>query len=130
MNLKAGQISQLKARLRRRFDELREEIRQELLQSDQEQYLTLAGSVADPGDESVADQLADMNLAIIDQHINEIRAVEAALIRIAKGTYGICVDCDETIAPQRLRAYPAAERCYRCQAHYEDRQLEPSHTSL
>ncbi len=130
MNLKAGQISQLKARLRRRFDELRNEIRRELLQSDQEQYLELAGSVADPGDESVADQVADLNLAIIDQHVTEIRTVEAALMRIATGIYGICVDCDEAIDTQRLRAYPAAERCYRCQTNHEQRPLQTSHASL
>ena len=130
MSLSERQISQLKARLRRRFDALREAVRQELVQADEEQYSELAGSVADPGDDSVADQLADMNLPVIDQHINEIRQVEAALMRIARGTYGVCVDCEEAIAPQRLRAYPVAERCYRCQSRLEEQPLQSRHASL
>ena len=83
MSVKEAQIAQLRGRLRHRFDVLREEVRRELVQSDhqQEQYAVLAGDVADPGDESLADLLADLNLAVIDHHINEIRAVEGALLR-------------------------------------------------
>ena len=130
MSLEEGQISQLKGRLRHRFDALREEVRRELVQSDHERYAVLAGDVADPGDESLADLLADLNLAVIDHHINEIRAVEGALLRIASGTYGTCVDCDEPIAPARLRAQPAATRCHRCQTRYEQGFAQAAHASL
>ena len=59
MRLSEGQISQLKGRLRHRFDVLREEVRRELVQSDHERYADLAGDVPDPGDQSMADLLAD-----------------------------------------------------------------------
>lgn len=130
MSLSEGQISQLKGRLRHRFDALREEVRRELVRSDHERYADLAGDVADPGDESTADLLADLNLAVIDHHINEIRAVEGALLRIASGTYGVCVDCDEPIALARLHAQPTANRCQQCQTGHEQGFAQARHASL
>jgi len=128
--LTQAQLAELKGSLKARFDALREEVRQELLQSDDEQYGALAGSVWDPADASVADLLGDVNLAVIDRHIDEIRRTEAAMLRIAKGVYGICVDCDEPIAPERLTAYPAGPRCYRCQIQHEASYSQPHHASL
>jgi RNA polymerase-binding transcription factor DksA len=44
----------------------------------------------------------------------ELEAVEAALGRLAAGTYGRCVQCEEAIAPERLRARPTSSRCITC----------------
>ena len=41
--------------------------------------------------------------------------VEAALARLAAGTYGACVVCGGGIDPERLAALPAAEACIVCQ---------------
>ena len=41
--------------------------------------------------------------------------VERAIARVEAGTYGRCVDCGETIAPERLLAVPYAARCIDCQ---------------
>ena len=46
--------------------------------------------------------------------LKELSAIDAALERIAKGTYGICVSCGEPIAPKRLEAVPTAMRCVVC----------------
>ncbi len=128
--LSETQLGEARQQLQRRFDELREEIRQELLMSDKEQYAELAGGTRDPGDESIADLLADLNLAVIDHHINEVRAVEAAMMRMATGTYGICLDCDCEIAPARLEAYPVAVRCHQCQVRHEEAYAQPNHATL
>ena len=61
--LTEDQLAQLKAALQQRYLELREEIRSELERSGNQHYADLAGSVADPGDESVADMLVDVNAA-------------------------------------------------------------------
>ena len=34
-------------------------------------------------------------------------------------TYGICIDCGDAVAYERLAAYPAAKRCVRCQQQRE-----------
>ena len=40
--------------------------------------------------------------------------VEAAIARLADGTYGHCERCGQQIAPARLEAMPAARRCITC----------------
>jgi RNA polymerase-binding transcription factor DksA len=40
--------------------------------------------------------------------------VEAAIHRVADGTYGLCERCGEPIAPARLEAMPAARFCIAC----------------
>ncbi|MGH9083509.1 MAG: TraR/DksA family transcriptional regulator [Acidimicrobiales bacterium] len=40
--------------------------------------------------------------------------VEAALARLADGSYGRCQGCDKPIDPARLEAKPAARRCITC----------------
>jgi RNA polymerase-binding transcription factor DksA len=54
-------------------------------------------------------------LDTLGQH--ERRAVgeiDAALDRMARGTYGTCGTCGDTIDGERLRAVPETKRCARC----------------
>ena len=43
-----------------------------------------------------------------------LQAIEEALQRIEKGTYGVCRDCGEPIAEARLRAIPWTRVCIAC----------------
>jgi DnaK suppressor protein len=43
-----------------------------------------------------------------------LQAIEEALGRIEKGTYGVCRDCGEPIAPARLNAIPWTRVCITC----------------
>jgi DnaK suppressor protein len=43
-----------------------------------------------------------------------LQAIEEALSRIDKGTYGICRDCGEPIAQARLNAIPWTRVCITC----------------
>lgn len=43
-----------------------------------------------------------------------LQAIEEALKRIDKGTYGICRDCGEPIAEARLKAIPWTRVCITC----------------
>ena len=43
-----------------------------------------------------------------------LQAIEEALWRIEKGTYGVCRDCGEVIAPARLNAIPWTRVCITC----------------
>ena len=124
------QIHEFKTLLEQRYLELREIIRQALMQSDQQSYIELAGQVQDMENSSVADLLVDVALADIDRHVEEIRDIDAALMRIADGSYGICTDCDEAIDIKRLEAYLTAKRCRPCQENYENRSGGPRRTSL
>jgi RNA polymerase-binding transcription factor DksA len=128
--LDSTQISQLRRALKERLEGLRDEVRAELLRSDDERYVELAGRVHDPGDESVAGLLVDVNLAVVDRHIEAIRETEAALLRLARGTYGVCVDCEGDIGFSRLQTEPAALRCYPCQERHERAYAQPGRATL
>jgi RNA polymerase-binding protein DksA len=112
----ADEAAQIKQILEKRRQLLLEEIRDELARSGEQHYVDLAGRVPDLGDESVADMLVDLDAAIVDRQIVEMRDVEAALKRLAAGDYGACVDCGTEIPFERLRAYPTASRCVSCQS--------------
>ena len=43
-----------------------------------------------------------------------LQAIEEALYRMERGTYGICRDCGEPIAPARLEAIPWTRVCIAC----------------
>ena len=125
-----NQVAEFRQQLKDRFYTLRKEIRQELLNSDEQQFIDLAGRVHDLEEESVASLLVDLNLANIDRHIQEITDIDQALIRIAEKNYGVCIDCDEPIDVARLTAYPPAKRCLRCQEKHEQSFIQPGHASI
>jgi len=120
MALSKSQIAEMVRLLDARYAALLEEVRGELERSENLQYVELIDRVpADIGDQSVGDALADLNLAIVDRHIRELREIEAARTRVGEHRYGVCADCGDDIAEARLRALPTAERCQICQQHRE-----------
>jgi DnaK suppressor protein len=124
------QVAELHKQLQQQYAKIVEDIRIELEQSDNEQYIELAGRVRDLEDESVADLLTDVNLAVIDLHIHQLRAIEAALHSIEQEIYGLCVDCGGEIGYPRLHAYPSANRCRDCQERWEATHAGSGHPSL
>lgn len=120
--LTSQQLDRFKGTLRARREQLRWLIHDALIASKREDYLELAGSVHDSGDESVADLLEGLNLAQREREVGELTDVEAALARMTGGRYGICLDCGDAIAPDRLEAWPTAKRCITCQTQQESRR--------
>jgi len=118
-SLNARQIDELRATMTTRASQLREEIRQTLLKSDQEQYAMIADEVRDLEDESFADLMVDVNLAEIDRDLEELRLIDGAMRRMRDGSYGDCTECDSPIELARLRAAPFASRCFECQSAFE-----------
>ena len=55
-------------------------------------------------------------LESMEQHRN---AVDAALARVAAGTYGQCVECGKPVPEGRLEVRPDAARCVACQAKHD-----------
>lgn len=114
------QLNDFRDQLKRRADELVAEIKGGLLNSQNQHYIDLAGRVHDPEEQSVADLLTDIKLAHHERHVQELKAIEDALGRIATKTYGICSECGEAIAEKRLQIDPTAQRCQPCQSRYEE----------
>jgi DnaK suppressor protein len=67
----------------------------------------------------LADQASGNNEVHIQLKLKQtdakiLQAIEEALYRMEKGTYGICRDCGEPIAPARLEAIPWTRVCISC----------------
>ena len=124
------QTHQLRVELEHQFTELWSEIGAELEGSAKERFQQIAGEVRDRGDESLADMLTDLNMTLVDKHVQETRDINSALTRIDKGIYGTCEDCDKPIGFERLTAYPTATRCIHCQEAYEKPRQPGTHTQL
>lgn len=68
-----------------------------------------------------------LNLA--EDEIQEIRDIEGALLKIQKGTYGICEECRCEIPSARLEAQPYARYCGPCELKLEKRRIDELHRS-
>jgi DnaK suppressor protein len=61
----------------------------------------------------------DLAMWRLDKRFVQLRAVEAALERVAGGTYGGCLHCEREIGLKRLAALPHASLCIICQESAE-----------
>lgn len=72
-----------------------------------------------PGDTASGLQDADEQNALLENSAQQRAEVEAALVRLDAGTYGVCVDCGQPIPDARLEVRPEAARCVVDQEKYE-----------
>jgi DnaK suppressor protein len=74
--------------------------------------------------------MGDRELAIrnLDRDSNALRQIHRALSRIANGTYGVCLNCEEDISPKRMAAVPWAAFCIKCQEKVDLREIETDET--
>jgi DnaK suppressor protein len=127
--LKPEERTQIEAALRERRSALQQEVRTQLDGSDDDRVVGLRRRIEENDDWGVADGLAELDIAGVRHTMAEVAAVEAALARLAAGTYGECEDCADPIAIARLLAYPTALRCIACQQLYEQRHSGPAATA-
>jgi RNA polymerase-binding transcription factor DksA len=119
MTLTPSQKAELARTLAALDKQVRDDMRAALLQSGDQKYIDLAGMVHDLGDEAVANELIDLDDALIERHLQELREIEAAKRRVAEGSANRCIDCNDDIGYERLLAYPVAVRCIVCQGQHE-----------
>jgi DnaK suppressor protein len=82
--------------------------------------------------EKTADALDEVQLAgerelairNLDRESNLLRNVRAALGRMADGSYGTCLHCEEEISPKRLNAVPWTAYCIKCQEAADRHEFE------
>jgi RNA polymerase-binding protein DksA len=120
--LTPSERSALDAALRTRQRELRADVAAKLRTQDDPRLVGLRNQMEDTDDWAAADAAAAQDIALVSRDLAELANVEAALARIADGTYGECEDCGNPIPYPRLAAYPAARRCVGCQELWERRE--------
>lgn len=86
----------------------------------QQQLEARAAALREEVDADVkADLDAEPEAVELALDVAELRAAEAALVRLHEPDFGLCADCDSEIPYARLAANPVATRCVGCQAKHE-----------
>lgn len=129
--LDSSRLDQLVTKLKTDYQTLLREVHDELANTgDQHRIDLLNREPGDSGDESMANALADFNVAQIDRHVRELRDIEAAFERVRIGEFGVCIDCGADIGFARLQAYPTARRCIACQERREREYAHEGHPKM
>jgi RNA polymerase-binding transcription factor DksA len=110
---------------------IRERLEQDLL-SAVSRLRTMDGAVAleeapgpigsadgDEFDEAQEIVRREIGFATRELLVERVYRLQAALDRLRDGGYGTCIECEEAIAPARLRALPEVQTCVRCQDRLE-----------
>ena len=68
----------------------------------------------DFAEQAVELENSETMVALEDELREQEREVERALARLEDGSYGVCTECGDNIAKERLQALPAAALCFDC----------------
>ena len=69
----------------------------------------------------------DVDLGVLAIKRKEIRQVDETLVRLRRGDYGLCEDCEAPIEDDRLVILPFATLCVPCK---QRRELDERHLEM
>jgi len=69
----------------------------------------------DEAEASASDLQQEVGITLTEMTAAVLRRVDEALVRLAHGLYGVCVECEAEIPTKRLTALPFAVRCRECE---------------
>ena len=117
--LTAPDVQRCEARLRQRRAALRAALLDRARAGATTAFTPTTVEVHDSKDDAFASLLANLAGTELTHVREELAGIQAALRRIADGSYGACTQCSRDISVERLLVQPAAERCIPCQEHVE-----------
>lgn len=71
----------------------------------------------------------ELAIRTLDRDSNMLRQIRRALARIADGSFGVCLHCEEDISPKRINAVPWAAYCIKCQEQVDRHEIEVEDTT-
>jgi len=80
-------------------------------------------------DHAQEEAMNDEMIALDERSRQQVADIQAALARIAEGTYGDCARCGEPIDLRRLEQVPTTRYCVSCQEQLETARQPPVHAS-
>ncbi len=99
--------------------EKRDEIVKKAKQTLEEDMTLDANDLPDEMDLASSEYLQSFTFRLRGREKVFLDKIERALRKIDEGTYGICEQCEEEIAPKRLEARPETTLCIRCKEDQE-----------
>lgn len=119
--LSKEQIAGFEAQLQQERAAALGSVQEEIRQTGDPDDASLEKIPNDTGDRSEMDRETDTTISMAQRHATELEEIDAALGRIAKGSYGECEKCGGDIGAARLGAQPIARLCITCQERLEQR---------
>jgi len=71
----------------------------------------------------------ELAIRALDRDSNMLRQIRRALARIADGSFGVCLHCEEDISPKRVNAVPWAAYFIKCQEQVDRHEIEVEDTA-
>lgn len=118
-SISASTLSVLETALRQQRDALVQALHARTHHGDTPQELALDNAFASTDERAEAASMNETDIAQLNHDMQSLRQVDAALARMAAGSYGDCAQCGAPVALPRLLAEPSATRCLDCQASAE-----------
>src|SRR3990172_3087462 len=76
----------------------------------------------DEGDLASMAQAKERSMWLANDQKQRLAMIDQALARIAMGKYGVCDNCGQPIARERMQANPHATLCIQCQSKSEKKK--------
>jgi RNA polymerase-binding transcription factor DksA len=128
--LSAEVSAELDKRLRASRENLLGHIQSRLPGPDEPASTSQLAHLGQPDDASQADNIGDNERAQLGQEQNELRAIDAAIARLAAGIANVCTVCGQDIPEARLLATPSVHTCIDCQQKIEQGDWNSSRPTM
>jgi len=107
----------MNAKALKKYEKLLIEKRNDILESQRKAALESENTDTSKGDfvdQSERNVNTMINIKIQETEYKLLKAIDNALLRIEKGTYGTCQECGKSIGDTRLRSVPWTRQCVKC----------------
>jgi len=115
---KGGRAS-FKKEVTKKLLDAKARILQEVSQKIKHESDSLKFEIGDIYDIASSERERELTLSLGDRDREKLSEIDEALERINDNTYGMCEECGEPIAEDRLRALPFTRVCVECQSKNE-----------
>jgi DnaK suppressor protein len=109
---------------RRLLEEKKATLSAEIAKTRNAEEETTEEATQDIADKAVSSYTREFLYSLTDTERTTLQQIDQALLRIAEGTYALCLNCGAAMAEKRLNAVPWAPHCVDCQELAEKGLLE------
>lgn len=83
---------------------------------------TESSDLADESDLTSSELEKNLRIRLLSRESQYLKKIDAALERIAQGSFHLCTECEEPIGLKRLQARPTATQCVSCKETQEHKE--------
>lgn len=94
------------------------------IMNDYEDLHVTSDDLSDEADLASSTINQQVSFSIRNREMAKLRRIEAALVRVEEGTYGICLESGDEIEEKRLETQPWAEYCLEVAEEFEREQSQ------